>query len=315
MAASSKGHSRLPAVPDARYPLGVALILAGGTCLSLSGILIRNLETADGWQIVFYRAVFFLATVLAFIAVRYRGRVIEPFLAIGWNGLVVAVCLGLGSLCYLFAMLLTTVANVVFIVSATPFFTAIVAWLALGERVHPGTWAAMAAALGGVSLMVADGLVAGRLAGNVIAFGTVISYVGMLVTLRRSTHLDMVPAIFLAGLIAAAVSAALVGRFAVSAHDLPLLVLLGSVQFAGGFILITLGSRYVPAAQIALLSLTETVLAPLWVWLGVDEVPSPLTLAGGTVVLLAVVAQALAGMRRERRGERKASARGPPHSR
>lgn len=282
-----------------KYPLGVAMILSAGVCLSISGIVVRNLDTTDGWQIIFYRSVFFLLTVLTFILVRYRGRILAPFRAIGFNGLIVAFCLGLGSICYLFSLTLTTVANLVFIISAAPFFTALAGWIFLRERVSTGTWIAMGAALAGIVLMVLDGLADGRLLGNIIAFGVVISFVIMLITLRRSRHLDMVPAIFVAGVLSASIAAAFGGGFSVSGHDLRLLILLGSVQYAGGFILLTLGSRYVPAAQIALLSLTETVLAPIWVWIGVDEVPSLLTLGGGAIVLTAVVFQAIRGVREE----------------
>ena len=82
-----------------------------------------------------------------------------------------------------------------------------------------------------------------------------------------------------------------------SGHDLALCLFLGVVQYTDGFVLITLGARYLPAAEVALLSLSETVLAPLWVWVGVGEVPALLTLAGGAIVLSAVVAQAVTGMR------------------
>ena len=82
-----------------------------------------------------------------------------------------------------------------------------------------------------------------------------------------------------------------------SRHDLALCLFLGVFQYTGGFVLITLGARYLPAAEVALLSLAETVLAPVWVWLGVGEVPTVLTLAGGAIVLSAVVAQAVTGMR------------------
>ena len=78
-------------------------------------------------------------------------------------------------------------------------------------------------------------------------------------------------------------------------------ILLGSVQIGAGFILITLGTRWVPAAQVALLALTETVLAPTWVWLILDERPAPIALVGGLIVLFAVVSEGLAGLRRAKR--------------
>lgn len=283
---------------DTRYALGVVLAMLGGACLSLSGILVRSMQVADGWQIMFYRSVSFFATVLVFILVRYRGRILSPFRAVGRGGLVVALCMGLGSACYLFSILLTTVANAVFIISAAPFFTALLAWAVLGERVRGSTWASMSAALAGVGLMFADGITGGGLLGDVVALGVVLSFAVMLVVLRRANTVDMVPATGLGGIVAALIGAAMAPSLALPVHDLALCLTMGVVQLGGGFILITVGARYVPAAEVALLTLTETILAPLWVWIGVNETPSALSLAGGGIVLAAVAAQAIAGARR-----------------
>ena len=119
----------------------------------------------------------------------------------------------------------------------------------------------------------------------------------MLVTLRRAGDRDMIPSICLAGLVGAALGLAMSDSLAVSRHDLALCLFLGIFQYAGGFVLITLGARYLPAAEVALLSWTEIVLAPIWVWIGVGEVPALLTLAGGAIVLSAVIAQAVMGLR------------------
>lgn len=284
---------------DSSYPRGVLMVLFAGICLSTGGLIIRHIDAADGWQIMFYRATSFVVTLLIFLAVRYRGRVVQPFKNIGVNGLLVAMFLGLGSLCYLFAILLTTVANAVFIISAAPFFTAAAAWLLLGERVRTMTWLFMVAALAGIGLMFVDGFVAGRWLGNVLALGVVASFVGMLVVIRHSKAIDMVPATCLGGVVAGIISVFMIDGFMISGHDLILCIVLGSAQFGVGFLLITIGTRFVPAAEVALLTLTETVLAPIWVWLFVNEVPSVYTLVGGVIVLAAVVGQAVDGMRRQ----------------
>jgi len=286
---------------DSTYRRGALMVLCAGVCLSIGGLIVRHIEAADGWQIVFYRSTFFVVTLLIFLAVRYRGRVVQPFKRIGVNGLLVAMFLGLGSICYLFAILLTTVANAVFIISAAPFFTAAAAWLLLGERVRAVTWLFMAAALAGITLMFVDGFVTGRWLGNVLALGVVASFVGMLVVIRQSKAIDMVPATCLGGVVAGIISAFMVDSFWISRQDLILCILLGSAQFGAGFILITMGTRLVPAAEVALLSLTETVLAPIWVWLVINEIPSVLTMFGGAVVLSAVVSQAVLGIRLERK--------------
>ena len=272
-------------------------MLTAGVLLSLAGITLRHIESASGWQILFYRSMTFFVVVTLYLAIRYRARFVHAFVATGGPGLVVAFSLGLGSACYVFALLLTTVANALFIISAAPFITAVLGWIVLRERVRPMTWIAMTIALAGITLMFVNGIQSGRLLGNIVALGPPVSFAIMLVMLRLAGDRDMIPAICLAGLVGAALGFAMSDSLVLSAHDLALCLFLGVAQYTGGFVLITLGARYLPAAEVALLSLAETVLAPIWVWFGVGEVPALLTLAGGAVVLAAVVAQAATGMR------------------
>ena len=273
------------------------MVLSAGVCLSTAGVLLRHIESADGWQILFWRNIAFVLTLVAFVFSRHGRNSVQALRATGRAGLVVALSLGLGSICYVFAMLNTTVANVVFMLGAAPFVTALAAWLVLGERVSRGALTAMTAALAGITLMVADGMLNGRWLGIVFAAGVVLSFVTMLLAVRGARRVDMVPAVTGAGLLGALVGLLMSDSLAVSAHDLALCLLLGSAQFGAGFILITLGARRLPAAETALLSLTETVLGPLWVWLAVSEAPGPLSLAGGVVVMVAVVVQSRIAMR------------------
>ena len=294
-----QNDSRVPAarILDRGHATGVTLVLVAGLMLSLSGVTLRHIESASGWQILFYRSLTFFVVVTLYLVFRYRTRVVRAFVTTGRPGLVVAVSLGLGSACYLFALLLTTVANALFIISSAPFVTAVLGWIVLRERVRPLTWFTMTIALAGIAIMFVNGIQSGRLLGNIVALGPAVSFAIMLVTLRRAADRDMIPAICLAGFVGAALGFTMADTLILSRHDLALCLFLGVFQYTGGFVLITLGARYLPAAEVALLSLAETVLAPVWVWLGVGEVPTVLTLAGGAIVLSAVVAQAVTGMR------------------
>ena len=276
---------------------GVLMVLLAGVCLSSSGLLLRHMEAADGWQILFWRNLAFVATVSGVVLLRHRRHSLRAVLATGRPGAVVAVSLGLGSACYVFAMLNTTVANVLFILSAAPFVTALAAWLLLRERVTRTALGAMTVSLAGIALMFADGLLNGRMLGNVFALGVTLSFVIMLLAIRTARSVDMVPAVVGAGLVGALLAMTMSESLVISRHDLLLCLLLGSAQFGAGFVLLTLGARRLPAAETALLSLTETVLGPIWVWLAIDETPSLLTLAGGLIVMIAVVGHALLGLR------------------
>ncbi len=282
------------------YTRGVMLVLAGGFFLSLAGILLRHVESADGWQILFYRSTSFFVTLSLILALRYRTRTLAAFRAVGVRGIVGAASLGIGSVCYIFAILHTTVANVVFIIGATPLVTALAAWFWLRERVSGTSLAAMLAALGGIALMLTDGLVSGGWIGNLLALGVVATFSVFLMVARGGRDIDMLPATCGAGLVAAAIAWWMAPSLAVGANDLVIGLLLGSIQFTGGFMLLTIGARHVPAAEVALFSLSEAVLAPLWVFIGVGDVPSSLSLAGAAVVLAAVVVYSLVGIRMNR---------------
>ena len=132
---SVKSRSEYSGPLSKGYLFGVACVLAGGLCLSLAGVLVRHIEHADGWQILFFRSVTFFIMLSSILAVRYRSRTLAAFRAVGWRGLVVSLSLGLGSVCYIFALLNTTVANAMFIIGASPLVAAAAGWILLGERV------------------------------------------------------------------------------------------------------------------------------------------------------------------------------------
>jgi drug/metabolite transporter (DMT)-like permease len=286
---------------ERRYGLGAALVIVGGLFLSTSGILLRNLEAANGWQILFYRGFAFSATLLLLLLLRYRSGIGAAFHAIGRPGLWAALVLGLGSICYVFAILWTTVANAVFIIGSAPLATALVGWLVLGERTSRFGIAAMLVSLGGIGLMFADGLLEGRWLGNLAAFGVVASFVIFLMIIRGRRGVDMLPATCLSGVVMGGVAALCVDSFVLSERDLAIAIIMGCLQFGVGFWCFTVASRYILASEVALFALSESILAPIWVWVGVGEQPSLLTLAGSGIVLASVGAYCISGIRAERR--------------
>jgi drug/metabolite transporter (DMT)-like permease len=282
--------------------LGVILALCGGTVLSMGGPLIRLIEEADGWSVMFYRGISFFAMLLVIITWQSRGRTLERYLYIGWGGFWIAVCLGIGFISYLFAMLHTTVANVVFVVGASPLVTAALAWIILGERLSIKASAILALALGGIAIMVWDGLASGQLLGSIIALGATFTFSMMVILLRMNKDTDMLAATSLAGLVAAAVALLLVETLILSTNDMIVSLALGAVQVGLGFTFITYASRYIPAAEVTLLALIETLLAPVWTWMVVGEVPGMATFTGGAMVLTCVAVFALISMREETAG-------------
>lgn len=282
---------------DRLYTRGVLLVLLAGIFWSIAGILLRNLEAATSWQVVFYRSGTFAIVLTVVLVARYRGRVGVAVRRIGAIGVLGGLAIGMGYTAIVLSILHTTVANAMFIYASSPFFAALLGWMVLRERVPALTWAVIAAALSGVGVMVAEGLSGDGLVGILWALAMSLAFATFIIVLRVKRDLDMLPMVCLGGIASALAGALLADDLAISYHDLAICVFLGTVQIGCGMIAFTIGARHVPAAELGLLAMTETIFAPVWVWLGVGEVPSGLTLLGGGIVLGAIVAQAFWGIR------------------
>lgn len=280
------------------YTRGILLVLTAGACWSIGGIMLRNMEAADGWQVLFWRAVGMTVTILLIMVLRHGRRVVPVFRAAGRAGIVGGLCLASGFTSNIFAMLNTTVANTLFMQSTQVFFAAVLAWILLRERVRRATWIAMVVAFVGVAVMMGDGLAQDALLGNLLGLGTGVVMAGFAIALRFGRDGDMLPAACLAGVFSALAGAAMAETLVVTTHDLLLALAMGVIQFGLGFTLFTFGSRHVPAAELMLVALTEVLLAPIWVWIGVGERASVATLIGGALLMAAIAGLALSGMRR-----------------
>jgi drug/metabolite transporter (DMT)-like permease len=289
---------------DAAYAPGIGLVLTAGVFMSIGGIVVRLMDSATPWQIIGYRSIALGITLLVVLAARNRGSLIAAFRSAGLTGVVAGTCIATANICFIFSITHTTVANTLFMLSAAPFFAALLGRLLIGEVVRHATWVAMAVALVGVAVMVGEGVAVGGLFGNLAALGAAMGFAAFTVALRRGKAVDMLPAVCVGATVAMLASGAMAlaggDGLAITAYDLALCALLGVVQVGFGLIVFTLGSRHVPAAELALLSMTEVVLGPLWVWLGVGEVPSMLTVIGGAVLMTAIAGHALNGLRRRR---------------
>jgi drug/metabolite transporter (DMT)-like permease len=222
-----------------------------------------------------------------------RGAVIRGFRAIGRPGLAVAVLMTISSGSFIIALNHASVANVLFMQALAPVLAAALGRL-LGEHVDRRTWIAMAVALAGVGLMTGG---PGRppAVGIALAFVMTVSFALLLVITRHRRDVSMAPATCLGQFLVLVLAAPFAHPGQIGDRDLALLVALGIGQIGLGLVLLTIGARLISAAEVALITLLEIVLGPLWVWIALDEQPGAATLAGGAIVLAAVVMQARAG--------------------
>jgi drug/metabolite transporter (DMT)-like permease len=278
---------------------GLALVAGAAIVWSTGGLLARMVGT-DAWTTIFWRAVFAALFLVCFMLWRERDRTLGLLRGMGLPGFTVATCFAGASICFIIALQITTVAEVVIFLSTVPFIAALLGWVLMREHVRRRSLLTMTTALAGIVIMMANSAMHGALLGDFFAFlGAALFALGA-VTIRRHRNLRMTPAICLATLLAAIIALPFAQPFSVTTPDLLFLFLFGFGQFGIGMALFTTGARHVPAAEATLISVLETILAPLWVWLALGENPGAYALAGGILVIGALAVHVALDLRYQR---------------
>ena len=272
---------------------GPLLVFLGAFSLSFGGLIIKSFEGATQWQILFWRTVFFLLVIFIYLLVTYRKDIFKSFYNSGIPGFFGGFILSFGFCGYVFAMYNTTVANTNFIIQTQTIFLAIFGYFFLKEKISKITLTSIILAISGIILMVGNTLSPGQMIGNVAAFSMPISFAVLILVVRKYQNIDMVPSQFIAGIFALIIGYLMSGKIIISYHDIFLGFLAGFFQLGFGFIFITIGAQRTPSAMVGIIMLTEAVFGPLWAWLFINEQPPNVVLAGGTIVIIAVLLQFL----------------------
>ncbi len=275
----------------------VLLILTGGTFMSFVGLYMRLLSHADGFQILFYRSLSLCFMVGLVCCLRRKVTPFNFLKSIDRNDFIIGIVLSLAFASYVFAMLYTTVASTLLILSATPFMAATIGWLWINERPRPITWLAMAFAIAGIYFMVKSGYQLGNSIGNLLALLSGFWFALMLVMARRSRKDDILGGTFIGGVICVVIGASmafLIGTgLRVLTLDLVIILGMGAFGIGIGIALVTWGASHVPAAEVSILVLIESVLGPVWPWVFLNEAMTLSEIFGGALVLGSVVVFAL----------------------
>lgn len=263
---------------------GILMVLAAGFIYSTAGLFTHALPL-DAWTILAWRAVFGTAFMLAWMA---TGTPRDGW-AIGWGGLALAVPTALCSVCYIFALKLTTVADVTVVYATLPFVTAAVSWAWTRDVPERRLMVASLVALCGVGAMVAGGLGDGtRLAGMALALAMNVGMGVILVNARRNARTSN--AVYTLGTaLSAVIGFAMARQPAVTAGQLALLVPFGLLTIGLAMALYMAGARRIPPAEVGLISMLDVASGPALVWLAFGEQPGTPTLLGGALVVLALL--------------------------
>lgn len=289
---------------------GLLITFTAVLILSPDALLVRLIH-CDVWTLIFWRCLLTCCMQTIFLAIGFRRQFFQSFRNIGYAGIFSAVITATGSFLFVNSIKHTAAANTLVILAATPLFSSLLSRIFLNEKIARRTWIAITICFGGILLIFSGSLSSGLLLGDMLALGATLMWACNLVVLRGGKAVNMIPASQLGNLLVIPI-AWLAGAqpMAVSTTDTMFLLLLGGLVLPVSFTLITLGPRYLPAPEVSLVLLIETVLGPIWVWLALSEVPHEATLFAGLMIIGTLAVHTLMSLRALRRPG--ATAEAPP---
>ena len=279
----------------------VFLMVAVTLMWSIAGVVTRHLEHARSFEITFWRSFFTVLSLLVILPF-FQGRQVFAKIRNGGPALWISgVCWSVMFTAFMVALTLTSVANVLVTMSVGPFLTALMARVFIGYRIPMRTWIAILVAGCGIAYMYAAQVSGGQLAGTLVALcvplAGAVNWTVVQRSQARGLNVDLVPAVLVGAVISSLTTLPLAMPFQASGHDVGLLALLGLVQLAIPCALSVVCARVLKAPEIALLASLEVIFGILLAWVGADEVPSQTVLAGGALVIGALVINELVSWR------------------
>ena len=224
--------------------------MVGATlCWAMAGMLVRNMDLGDSWEITFWRSLFMTVFIIGVLALQYRGATFQRIRAVGLPGFVAGALWALMYVCFVLALGHTTVANVLVLASVTPFTSALLGRLLLKEHVPGRTLLTMVVALSGIVLMFVESLDGGGLVGNLLALVIPVAFAVDVSILRKmEAHIDMIPTLIVSGLLSMAVTLPLALPLEPTSKDIGLLAIMGVVQLGLGVLLMIQAAPHLAAA-------------------------------------------------------------------
>jgi drug/metabolite transporter (DMT)-like permease len=274
-------------------PVAVLLLVTSALIFSTGGLFIRALDNPQAWTTVFWRGLSACASLSLLIIWRERVNPLRAAVRMGRPGWLVAAAFSASSIGMVVALTKTSVAIVLVIFALSPLAAAVLAWILIGERVNSYTWVAIGVTVAGVGYMVSGQGAGGSTAGALIALIIPLAFGYGTVMIRRHSEIAMAPAMLLSAAMSTVISLPFADPLDVTRHDLLLLLMFGFAQLGIGLAIFSVGAARAPATDVALISMLEPIMGPIWVWIFMDEYPGVPALIGGSVVFVALAVHTL----------------------
>ena len=268
---------------------GLIITALGVLIISPDGLLTRLIHI-DHWTLIFWRTLFLSFGMWMIASFTYRDQTWQKYKSMGRGGLMMALIYSLGTISFITAITHTSVANTLIILSTTPLFAAIIGWVFLREPIPLRTWIAILLVGIGIFVISSDSEnQVSSLFGDLAAMLGAFCLASGFTIVRRFPAISIFPVISTSGLLTALIILPLAQPFSVTQADMGYLLIMGVYMLPVATALMYLGPKYIPAPEVGLMLLLESLLGPIWVWLALGEQPGVRTFIGGAIILSTLV--------------------------
>ena len=250
-------------------------------------ILIR-LSTIETWGMLFYRGAIPFVVVLVGLIFFYKNNFVKALINIGYPGIFYVISFSICNITFIISIQNTNVANTLVMIAMAPMLSAILGSIFLKEVPDSKTWIAIIITLIAVTYIFHDSIEMGNFYGDLFGIITAFGLACNAVIARYAKNRDLVPSAVIGKLCVAIFAFFFVDTFALVDTDLIFVPLMCVMCVAIPFVLVTIAPRFIPAEEVNLFFLLETIIGPFWVWLVINEQPSIETIQGGVVIILTI---------------------------
>ncbi len=250
--------------------------------------LFIRLSNVDTWGLVFYRGIIPFLTVLLGMLIIYKLNFFKILFTSGYHGIFYVITFSVTNITFVVSIQNTNVANTLVMIATAPMLSAILGAIFLKEPPDKKTWISIIITFLAIIYIFYDSLKLGNFYGDVLGFVTAIGLAVGAVIIRSAKTKNLVPAAVVGKLFVATFALLFIESFALVGNDLLIVPLMCILCVAIPFVLVTIAPRFIPAAEVNLFFLLETIIGPIWVWLIIKEQPSLETLQGGLIIITTI---------------------------
>jgi len=250
--------------------------------------LLIRLSNIDTWGLVFYRGIIPFFTVFLGMLIIYKINFFKLLLSSGYHGLIYVGTFSITNITFVVSIQNTNVANTLVMIATAPMLSAILGAIFLKEPPDKKTWASIIITFIAIIYIFFDSLKLGNFFGDILGFITAVGLAVGAVTIRSAKSKNLVPAAVVGKLFVALFALIFIESYSLIDNDIFIVPLMCILCVAIPFVLVTIAPRFIPAAEVNLFFLLETIIGPIWVWLIIKEQPSLETLQGGLIIITTI---------------------------